>query len=152
MLTNFLAILYSTVRILKSLPKKTSLLDIGCGGGLFLLHLSQYFPTMQFEGADISPAAINLANKDLVTWRNKHRTDNVSFHLQDQSSLELTENSVDVILTTLVCHHLSDDELIAFLKNIFKHRVEWSLSMICIGISWAEWLFSFLSPLLFETD
>lgn len=141
---------YSTVKILKSLPKKITLLDIGCGGGLFLLHLSQYFPSMQFKGIDISTEAINLANKDLLTWKKSREIHNVSFQLQDQSNLALVENSVDVVLTTLVCHHLSDDELIDFLKNTLNgSRIMVIIHDLHRHIM-AQWLFACLSPLLFR--
>ena len=141
---------YSTVQILKYLPKKSTLLDLGCGGGLFLLHLSRSFPAMQFKGVDISSEAIILANKELQIWKKKYLTNNVSFDLQVKSDFELAENSVDVILTTLVCHHLSDDELIDFLKNSLKGSRRMVIIHDLHRHIIAQWLFGFLSPLLFR--
>lgn len=146
----FVGYFYSTVQILKYLPKKSTLLDIGCGGGLFLLHLSRLFPTMLFKGLDISSEAINVANKELQLWRDKHLAYNVSFQIQHQSNLELVENSVDIILTTLVCHHLSDDELVDFLKNMLKGSKRMVIIHDLHRHIMAEWLYALLSPLLFR--
>lgn len=44
----------STVKLFKKLPKHSSVLDVGCGGGLFLIYLSKYFPDMKMLGVDIS--------------------------------------------------------------------------------------------------
>src|SRR5437016_831751 len=47
---------WSTQKIVQRFSKISSLLDVGCGGGLFLLHLSKYFPEMKLMGIDISSA------------------------------------------------------------------------------------------------
>jgi SAM-dependent methyltransferase len=104
----------STVQFLKKYPKETSVLDIGCGGGLFLLHLGQRLPLLRLVGVDVSPEAIAASEKELQAWRMKNPNVNVSFQLQKQANLTLPENSFDVLMSTLVCHHLTDDELIEF--------------------------------------
>src|SRR6185437_15358184 len=58
----------STKKILRRFSKKSSLLDIGCGDGLFLLHLSNKFPEMQMLGLDISVDAIKAAEQSLKIW------------------------------------------------------------------------------------
>jgi SAM-dependent methyltransferase len=93
---------------------------VGCGGGLFLLHLSQRLPAMRLVGTDISPDAIVIANNTLAAWREKNLNLHVSFQLQAQPSLLLPENSFDVVMSTLVCHHLSDDALIDFLQKSYR--------------------------------
>ena len=35
-----------TVNLLSRFPSDISLVDVGCGGGLFLLNLSKYYPNM----------------------------------------------------------------------------------------------------------
>ncbi len=107
----------NTYRLLKTFPANTSVLDIGCGGGLFILHLSQYLPTFQFIGTDISADAITLAQQN---YQEKNSHNNLSFQLQHSNTLTQNENSMDVILSTLVCHHLTDDELIHFLQTTLK--------------------------------
>lgn len=105
----------STVKVLKKIPHLSTVKDIGCGSGLFLIHLSRYFPHAKFIGMDISSSAIELAKQQALL----HSTEQVSFELQTIPSFTLPENNVDVILTTLVCHHLSDEELVVFLRTLF---------------------------------
>jgi len=139
-----------TVKILNSISKKSTLLDVGCGGGLFLLHLNNVFPQIKMLGMDISAAAINDANQSLQCWQAKNPDICVSFQLQEQSQLNCYQNSFDIILSTLVCHHLTNDELVIFLQQAYlaagtaviindlhRHRL-------------AYWLYGLVSPLLFR--
>jgi SAM-dependent methyltransferase len=107
----------STRTLLKKFSNTASLLDVGCGGGLFLLHLSRYFPAMPLTGIDISTEAIRQAEQALQVWREKKAADNVSFRLLHKPELDIPESSVDIILATLMCHHLSDEELVIFLQQ-----------------------------------
>ncbi|MES2219054.1 MAG: methyltransferase domain-containing protein [Pseudomonadota bacterium] len=107
----------STVKTLKNFLKNSTVLDVGCGGGLFLLHLNKFFPQMKMLGTDISTAAISEAQQTLKAWRINQPNLNVAFELQQQPELLLPENSFDIILITLVCHHLTDKELINFLQQ-----------------------------------
>jgi len=108
-----------TVSVLKSFPLNASLLDVGCGGGLFLLHLSQYYPQMRFYGTDIAADAIVRAQNEQLSWSSKHAVE-VDFYHQNSPELMLEENSFDIVLTTLVCHHLDDEALVSFLKNALQ--------------------------------
>jgi 2-polyprenyl-3-methyl-5-hydroxy-6-metoxy-1,4-benzoquinol methylase len=107
----------STVQVLKRFAPDASVLDVGCGGGLFILHLSRWFPRMKLQGADISAVAITDAMQTLQAWQRKNPAINVTFTLQEQHALKLGSNSVDIILLTLVCHHLTDPQLITFLQE-----------------------------------
>lgn len=141
---------HGTIKILKTFPKASSLLDVGCGDGLFLLHLSKHLPHMQLLGMDISPEGIDEAQQSLQRWQKTNPNIGVSFRLQQQYALDLPTNSFDVVLLTLVCHHLSDNELVIFLarahlaarkaviiNELHRHRL-------------ARWLFVIVSPLLFQ--
>lgn len=110
-----LGFFFSTIKVLKKIPHFSTLQDIGCGSGLFLIHLSRYFPHAKLTGVDISSSAIRLAKEQALL----HAKSQVSFELQSAHALTLPENHVDIILTTMVCHHLSDDELIGFLQTLF---------------------------------
>jgi len=116
-INKLMGIFSDTLKILKKFPPNSTVLDIGCGGGLFLLHLNTHFPEMKCIGMDISESGVKLAQKELETWRKKNPDINIEFHLQKQKELNLPQNSVDLILTTLVCHHIQDKDLIVFLKN-----------------------------------
>jgi 2-polyprenyl-3-methyl-5-hydroxy-6-metoxy-1,4-benzoquinol methylase len=140
----FLGFFKNTVRLLTKFSPSSSVLDVGCGGGLFLLHLSKYFPDMQFIGTDISSEAINTAKQNLHHWQKTNAHANVNFQLQS------TFPSVDVIISTLVCHHLTDEDLVNFLSqtlnaarvaviinDLHRHRC-------------AEFFYRLISPILFR--
>lgn len=136
-------ILNSTSRLLKKFPKTASVVDVGCGGGLFLSALGKQHNQMTFLGIDISQEAITLADKI-----SKRR--NVNFKHSEVADLHLPENSVDVILATLVCHHMSDAEIIAFLQSAL------SATRCAVIINdlhrhlLAELIYRLISPLLFN--
>lgn len=142
-----LGVFRGIIRTLKSYPKNSRVLDVGCGGGLLLLHLSNYFPEMQFVGTDISADAIQMAENELTNYKQA----NVTFRLQTHPNLSLAENSFDIILVTMVCHHIADDELVVFLiamKNIASKAIiinDLQRNFL------AEWLFKIFSPLLFHS-
>lgn len=104
-----------TKRVLKRFAP-LSVLDVGCGGGLFILNLSEHFPSTQFTGCDISADAIQMAEEESKNYQRN----NVSFDLQRQLKLKLPPNSVDLILATLVCHHIPDSELVGFLRDTLE--------------------------------
>lgn len=93
-----------------------SVLDVGCGGGYLCHQLHRWFPDAQIMGIDISPQAVQHAHQHLP----QALSHAVSFHHQPSKALDFAENSIDVITTTLVCHHMTDDELIQFLKESFQ--------------------------------
>lgn len=85
-----------------------SILDVGCGGGDFTEKLGKRYSSCQIRGIDISSDAISYAR----THNQRH---NVTF---DSCFLcDLPSKSYEVVIATLVCHHLNDDELIPFLKD-----------------------------------
>ena len=107
----------STLRVMKRCSNLGSVLDIGCGGGLFLLHLSQRYPSLRMQGIDVSDSAIAQAKQHLAQWRRPNR---VEFSIQEAEALSLPEDSVDLILSTLVCHHIADQDLPIFLRTIHR--------------------------------
>jgi SAM-dependent methyltransferase len=136
-----------TVNLLTYFPKNASVIDIGCGSGLFLLHLSQYFPDMSMIGLDISPAAIAFAKAQRKQWFKKNSQLNVDFQLQSSDSLTLPANSVDIIITTLVCHHLDDETLVTFLQQtLYTARLAVIINDLHRHII-AYWFYKIVSPL-----
>jgi len=91
-----------------------SILDVGCGGGLFTLRLANRYPQAQVVGIDISADAIHFAKARLNEQR--PLLSNVQFSIADSPQLDKNIR-YDVVIATLVCHHLSDEELILFLKQ-----------------------------------
>ncbi len=90
----------ATFSALKSPPQ--SILDLGCGGGFFTQILAKRYPNAQVVGFDISEEAIQFAKR--------HQAPNLHFTTS-------TSETFDLITATLVCHHMSDAELIQFLKD-----------------------------------
>lgn len=91
----------------------TSILDVGCGGGDFTLQLARRFPLATVVGVDISHEAIDYAKKQQCLSNNG--LNNVSFIALEGTKLPYASKSFDVVTSTLVCHHLNDDELICFI-------------------------------------
>jgi len=88
-----------------------SILDVGCGGGYFTAQLAKKFKNIQVTGIDINPDAITHSQT-----RNP-RLNNLKFELRNTPELNEPPKSYDIVTATLVCHHLSDEEIIDFLKR-----------------------------------
>lgn len=94
-------------------PPQT-ILDVGCGGGAFTMELAKRYPQARVTGMDISEQAISYANKQLA---NQPALTNLSFQLADKPTLDYSPHQFDLVTATLVCHHLTDEELITFLRQ-----------------------------------
>lgn len=105
----------ATLKILHKLPKPHSILDVGCGGGHFTIELAKQFPEAQVVGIDISNEAITFARKKLQNAN----IENILFEVPSSNQLLYSPNSFDIVTSTLVCHHLNDDQLIDFLKKSY---------------------------------
>ncbi len=106
----------ATFWALRQIDYLSSILDIGCGGGLFTLRLGHQFPNAKIVGADISEGAISFAKER----RKEDVVENVEFVLSLQKEINYSPESFDVVTATLMCHHLNDGELINFLKDSYK--------------------------------
>jgi len=101
----------ASFKALKSIAQPPdSILDVGCGGGLFTIKMARYFPKAFIKGIDLNPLAISFA-KDLEA------PSNVLFELCDSPDLNEKPRSYDVVISTLVCHHMSDRSLVEFLQR-----------------------------------
>ena len=143
-----LGFFHSTKRLLKQFPKQSTILDIGCGGGLFLLNLSKHFPDMPMHGVDISADAIHLAKQKLSLWQKKDLARDVSFQLQPQPDLSSIKQRFDILLATLVFHHVDEDELITFLQGAYQNANR-AVIINDLHRHWiAEWFYACVSPFL----
>lgn len=103
----------ATLWAFSKLPKApTSILDVGCGGGQMTLKLAHRYPKAKVRGIDLSKEAINFAKAQATPLPR-----NLKFSICKTPELVEPQKSVDVLTSTLVCHHLSDDEIIDFLKR-----------------------------------
>ena len=139
-----------TVQVLKRFSKDASLIDVGCGGGLFLLNLSNYYPKMRLLGMDVSAVAIECAEQERVRWKPAPSVSNVSFQVQPTLQLALPVQSIDLVLTTLVCHHMDDADLVVFLKTAYQAAREAVIINDLHRHAIAYWLYQRISPWLFR--
>jgi 2-polyprenyl-3-methyl-5-hydroxy-6-metoxy-1,4-benzoquinol methylase len=100
----------ATSKALAALPSPRTILDLGCGGGFYTDRLGKMFPDSQVLGVDIAEEAIRFTEK-------RTHPSNVAFQC---SRLEDLSESFDLIVVTLVCHHLSDSELPTFLQHVLE--------------------------------
>jgi 2-polyprenyl-3-methyl-5-hydroxy-6-metoxy-1,4-benzoquinol methylase len=89
-----------------------SILDVGCGGGFFTSKLSKAYPDAEVLGIDICKEAILFAQKEHSTSGTR-----LSYQHQKEKSLGTLKPSFDLIVATLICHHMSDKEFISFIKE-----------------------------------
>ena len=130
---------FKAMRHLSFSPR--SILDVGCGGGGFTKKLAQRYPHAQITGIDISTQAIAYA-------RSKCNLPNVSFTSQDLR--HIPSKTVDIVLSTLVCHHFSDQELIPFLNECLRVAKKYVIinDLHRHPLAWVS--FRCLAPLLFR--
>ncbi len=114
-LNRLLGFFSNTKKFLQSVSPHSTILDVGCGSGLFLLHLSNYFPAMKLMGIDTSSDAISEAKSNL---QKTYLPDNACITFQKVTpEWKILPDSVDVVMATLVCHHLTDEQLITFFQS-----------------------------------
>ncbi len=89
-----------------------SILDVGCGGGDFTAKLALIFPEARVVGTDIDEESIAYAKKRF------QNISNLSFAVRSLNDEE--ENSFDLVTSTLVCHHISSQDLPSFLEQSRK--------------------------------
>lgn len=137
---------YATFSILDRL-NFSSVLDVGCGGGLFTARLAKRYPQAKFIGIDLNPLAIEFANHQKAL--SKTKLPNLSFMCPEQKELnELIK--YDVVLSTLVCHHMLDKELIDFLAKASRIAQKKVILNDLHRHPLAFFLFKMIGPILFK--
>lgn len=117
-----------------------SITDIGCGGGLFTIRLGQTFPQADVAGIDLSSEAIAFAKEQLCPA-------NVSF--AQQQNKEINNLSSDLLITTLVCHHMTDAELVTFLQQSYRAAKQSVIINDLHRHPLASCCFALVAPILF---
>ena len=84
------------------------ILDYGCGAGRMIPHFAKEFKTVY--GLDSSPEMLNLAAKNLGN------IPNVKYLLGNGDSIPLPDNSIDILFSTIVFHHMPKDAV----RNVLK--------------------------------
>src|SRR5712692_4474885 len=90
-------------------------LDVGCGTGYFARLLAQTVgPEGRVGGIDPSPAMIGYAR------RRTGRASNCQFQVGTAEALEFPAEHFDVVVSSLVMHHLPEDLRVAALQEMWR--------------------------------
>jgi 2-polyprenyl-3-methyl-5-hydroxy-6-metoxy-1,4-benzoquinol methylase len=128
---------------LKSPP--ASILDVGCGGGQLAIKLAKRYPAASVKGIDLSAEAIAYAHLQLK----KESGLSVEFCVPSTAELNELPKSFDVVTSTLVCHHLSDEQIIEFIKKSVKVAKEAVIINDLHRHLFASYSFFALAPICF---
>ena len=112
-------------KLLPHVPLGATLLDIGCGGGLFLGLLALGDPTLCATGVDSSSDAINCASR----MANKLSLNGLKFYCAGSSDTWPTDQ-YNVVSLIDVLHHVSPTDREGFFKEAAK-RVGSGGTLIC---------------------
>jgi 2-polyprenyl-3-methyl-5-hydroxy-6-metoxy-1,4-benzoquinol methylase len=93
--------------LLKFLPEKGRLLDVGCGTGLLDYSIAQRRPDLQIVGIDVDTRAVELAAR-------YNRRPNLTF---EPTALADVQGKFDCISFVDVMHHTQEDEGRALLRD-----------------------------------
>ena len=96
---------YFDTHVSSNLPGRPTIVDLGCGPGLFLRDLSRRFPGSALHGYDLTPAMITYAQED-VTYAGPKPT--LAVHDLTAQPVPLADGSVHLINMTAVLHLLDD--------------------------------------------
>lgn len=94
-------------------PNATDLLDVGCGAGNYSLKLLQHLPGLNVKLIDLSQNMLDRA----VQRVGAATTGSVSTLQGDIRAIQISAQSVDIILAAAVLHHLRTDEE---WRNVFR--------------------------------
>lgn len=123
----------------KYLPKGSSVLEIGCGGGIESLRLSEL--GMKIYVSDISVGMVKKA-KSVLT--NSSEINVINFLVCDAEELPFGDNSVDSILIVASLHHLPNPDIF-FLE---ARRVLKPNGLLVIGFEPNRWPYYTVYPFM----
>ncbi len=90
--------------------KSYSILDIGSGGGDTLKYVAKWGRknnyNLQLTGVDLKQDCVDYAENFCKDFSE------ITFHKSDYRNLQHLNNKYDIIITSLFCHHLNDNELV----------------------------------------
>ena len=130
-------------QVLEGSEHAVHVVDVGCGGGGLLRHIAVWARrrklAVQLTGIDLNPYAARAASEstpeDLgITW------------VTGDALLYRPEKPVDIVVSSLMAHHLEDSEIVALLQWMERtvrtgwfindlERAEWSSRLF----GWGPW-------------
>lgn len=91
-------------------------MDLGCGTGSLLKLIKTRYPNIDATGIDADEKILNIAQKKI-----RKNNLNIKFVKTSADTLPFPDSSFDVIVSTLVFHHLPTKVKIQSLKEV--HRI-----------------------------
>ncbi len=90
-------------------------LDVGCGTGTLAVLLAVAFPATQISAVDPDPRALEIA-------RRKARKQGVQLNFANAraESIPFADASFDKVFSTLMLHHIPDEQKIDVLREIHR--------------------------------
>lgn len=99
--------------------KSFTILDIGSGGGDTLKAVAAWGRKRKYKldliGIDLKTDCIDFAKERCKDYPE------ISFIRSDYRCIDEFDLKPDIIISSLFCHHLTNDEIIDFLKWMYKH-------------------------------
>lgn len=100
-------------RLLAGIPWRGDemVLDVGCGRGLLLIGAAKRLTSGTAIGVDLWDRTLESGNRPAATWANARAegvADRIAVRDGDARCLPLNDRSCDVVVSSLMLHHLTD--------------------------------------------
>ncbi len=111
-------------------------LDVGCGTGTLAVLLAVAFPATQISAVDPDPRALEIA-------RRKARKQGVQLNFANAraESIPFADASFDKVFSTLMLHHIPDEQKLAVLREIHRTLRPGGRLILADFESSTSWLF-----------
>lgn len=90
-------------------------LDLGCGTGEMEVYLSKIIPCKNIYGVDISKKMIKITEEKM-----KKLGCDAHFFVSNSMPLPFEDNTFNIVFSSMVLHHFTDEEKIVVLKEIYR--------------------------------
>ncbi|MBN1649876.1 MAG: methyltransferase domain-containing protein [Bacteroidales bacterium] len=103
--------------ILTYIPKDlhpNRIVDLGCGTGNLSKGILNQYPQAEVLAVDLSASILDEASKRLSNYTT------ISYINQDFNHLDFEENSIDLVVSSIALHHLTDLQKEKLLKKIYR--------------------------------
>lgn len=109
-------------------PKK--IVDLGCGTGNLSKGILNQYPKAKVVAVDLSASILEEASKRLANYPN------MTYLNEDFNHLDFEENTIDLVVSSIALHHLTDIQKEKLLKKsiVGYHQKE----CLFLGISFRE--------------